>query len=176
MGEKESKGAGSMSDEKKKVKDLAVDLGLTPKDILAAAKDLGITSAKVAASSLSDSDISRLRGHFSPAAGADKQEVIVRRRRKPDEGASAPEQVRETEAAQPPADAAAEAVASPARQPVEAAGEEAETAAAPKAKRGATQEKSASAVPVTTARIVQRPEATASKDAPKAEAETPSTS
>ena len=174
MGEKESKGAGSMSDEKKKVKDLAVDLGLTPKDILAAAKDLGIASAKVAASSLSDSDISRLRGHFSPAAGADKQEVIVRRRRKPDEGASAPEQVRETEAAQPPADAAAEAVASPARQPVEAAGEEAETAAAPKAKRGATQEKSASAVPVTTARIVQRPEATASKDAPKAEAETPS--
>ncbi len=168
-----------MSDEKKKVKDLAVDLGLTPKDILAAAKDLGITSAKVAASSLSDSDISRLRGHFSPAAGADKQEVIVRRRRKPDEGASAPEPARETEAAQPPADAVAEAVASPARQPAEAAGGEAETAsaappAAPKAKRGAAQEKSASAAPVTTARIVQRPEATASQDAPKAEAETPS--
>ena len=83
MGEKESKGAGSMSDEKKKVKDLAVDLGLSPKDVLAAAKDLGITAAKVAASSLSDAEISRLRGHFSPASGADKQEVIVRRRRNP---------------------------------------------------------------------------------------------
>ena len=105
-----------MSDEKKKVKDLAVDLGLTPKDILAAAKDLGITSAKVAASSLSDSDILRLRGHFSPAAGADKQEVIVRRRRKPDEGAKAPEQAPETETAQPSADAAPEA-AVPGHQP-----------------------------------------------------------
>ena len=106
MGEKESKGAGSMSDEKKKVKDLAVDLGLQPKDILAAAKDLGITAAKVAASSLSDSDISRLRGHFSPAAGADKQEVIVRRRRRPDEGTQASEQAQAA-----PADTGAQAAA-----------------------------------------------------------------
>ena len=119
VGEKESKGAGSMSDEKKKVKDLAVDLGLTPKDVLAAAKDLGIISAKVAASSLSDSDISRLRGHFSPAAGADKQEVIVRRRRRPDEGGKAPEQARETEAAQSSPDSAGEAVVTPAQQPAE---------------------------------------------------------
>ena len=168
-----------MSDEKKKVKDLAVDLGLTPKDILAAAKDLGITSAKVAASSLSDSDISRLRGHFSPAAGADKQEVIVRRRRKPDEGASAPEPVRETEAALPSAEAAPEAAAAPAKQPVETAEGDVETAsaapaAAPKAKRGTAQERSASTSPVTTARIVQRPEAAVAQDTRAAEAEAPS--
>ena len=156
MGEKESKGAGSMSDEKKKVKDLAVDLGLQPKDILAAAKDLGITAAKVAASSLSDSDISRLRGHFSPAAGADKQEVIVRRRRRPDEGPQAAEQAQAAPvAAAAPAPQADEAVAVRAEEKPEPAAPAEQPAVAPKTKRGSP--RSAETPPPATARIVQRP-------------------
>ncbi len=72
-----------MSDEKKKVKDLASELGQNPKDLLAAAKELGIVAAKASTSSLSETDVSRLRNHYAPAS--DKPEVIVRRRKKADE-------------------------------------------------------------------------------------------
>ena len=78
-----------MSDDRKKVKDLATELGLTPKEILAAAKDLGIGAAKVAASSLSDLEGARLRKHFAPAEPA-KQQVIVRRKRAESSEAEAP--------------------------------------------------------------------------------------
>ncbi|MDR2488615.1 MAG: translation initiation factor IF-2 [Desulfovibrio sp.] len=106
-----------MSDEKKKVKDLAVDLGLSPREVLAAAKDLGITAAKVAASSLFDAEASRLREHFSPGVGTDRQEVIVRRRRKEVESAQTPEQSPASAPVQPPlADAPPEASPPPARQ------------------------------------------------------------
>ncbi|KAF4530931.1 hypothetical protein B566_EDAN018965 [Ephemera danica] len=77
-----------MSDEKKKVKDLAVELGRQPKDVLAAAKELGIVAAKAATSGLSDAEMTRLRNHFVPQQ--DKPgDVIVRRRRK--EGEPSPE-------------------------------------------------------------------------------------
>jgi len=78
--EQESKGAGTMSDDRKKVKDLAAELGLTTKEVLDVAKNLGISAAKVAASSLSDLESARLRNHFAPAEPA-KQQVIVRRKR-----------------------------------------------------------------------------------------------
>ncbi|MDL2315738.1 translation initiation factor IF-2 [Desulfovibrio sp. OttesenSCG-928-A18] len=68
-----------MSDEKKKVKDLALELGLSNKELLSAARELGITAAKVAASSLTEADAGRLRRHFAPP-GEDKPEVRVRRK------------------------------------------------------------------------------------------------
>ena len=57
-----------MTDEKIKVKDLAGELGLQNKDVLTAAKEMGIVSAKVAASSLSDSEVARLRSELPEAA------------------------------------------------------------------------------------------------------------
>ena len=166
-----------MSDEKKKVKDLAVDLGLAPKDVLAAAKDLGITAAKVAASSLSDAEVSRLRGHFSPA-GADKQEVIVRRRRKPEEG----EQIREQASAHPAgAESASEAVSSSAPQAdkrTEATAKDVadsgsaqpeQQIASPRAKREPAQVATPQTPPPATARIVHRPDAPSAPQATVAE-------
>ncbi len=70
-----------MSDEKIKVKDLAGELGLQSKDVLAAAKGLGI-SAKAAGSNLSEAEVARLRGHFTPEPVEKREDVIVRRRRK----------------------------------------------------------------------------------------------
>ena len=75
-----------MTEDRKKVKDLAVELGMQPKDILVVAKELGISNAKVAASNLSDLEVSRLRNHIiSPA---DKRENVIVRRRKPASAAS----------------------------------------------------------------------------------------
>ena len=71
-----------MSDEKKKVKDLATELNQPAKDVIAAAKELGIVAAKATTSSLSEAETARIRNHFAPAA--DKPEVIVRRRKKVD--------------------------------------------------------------------------------------------
>ena len=70
-----------MTDEKTKVKDLAGELGLQNKDVLAAAKEMGIAAAKVAGSSLSEAEVSRLRAHFAPEPEK-REDVIVRRRRK----------------------------------------------------------------------------------------------
>jgi len=72
-----------MTEDRKKIKDLAVELGIAPKDVLAAAKDLGITSAKVTASSLSEQEISRVRYHFTPQEP--RENVRVRRRRSQNE-------------------------------------------------------------------------------------------
>ena len=171
-----------MSDEKKKVKDLAVDLGLLPKDILAAAKDLGITAAKVAASTLSEAEISRLRGHFSPASGADKQEVIVRRRRRPEEAPRAPEQAQESTPAPPVREESAPDAAPPSARRVDkdeetssAESEAAEAAvsgselagqppASPKAKREPAQAATPQSPTPATARIVHRPGAPAAPE------------
>ncbi|MDL2290513.1 translation initiation factor IF-2 [Desulfovibrio sp. OttesenSCG-928-F20] len=71
-----------MSEKKIKVKDLAAELGLANKDVLTAARDLGIT-AKVAGSSLTDADAARVRARLSPAE-PEKQQVIVRRKRQVD--------------------------------------------------------------------------------------------
>ncbi|MDR1359752.1 MAG: hypothetical protein LBJ82_02125, partial [Deltaproteobacteria bacterium] len=80
-----------MSDGRKKVKDLAAELGLPNKDVLAAAREIGVTSAKVAASSLSEADVSRLRGRLAPPSLPEKREVIVRRRRVPPDGLPSPQ-------------------------------------------------------------------------------------
>lgn len=71
-----------MSDDKKKVKDLAADLGMAPKDVIAAAKELGITAAKVAASSLTEAEAAKVREKLQPSEKPGV-EVIVRRRRAP---------------------------------------------------------------------------------------------
>ncbi|MDR0828148.1 MAG: translation initiation factor IF-2 [Desulfovibrio sp.] len=68
-----------MSDEKKKIKDLAAELGVSNKDLLDTAKDLGI-QAKVAGSSVTSAEALRLRNRIAPPAEADKQQIKVRRR------------------------------------------------------------------------------------------------
>ncbi|MDR2123624.1 MAG: translation initiation factor IF-2 [Desulfovibrio sp.] len=68
-----------MSDERKKIKELADELGVGSKDVLAAARDLGIP-AKVAGSSVSEAEAARLRNKISPPPEPDRQEVRVRRR------------------------------------------------------------------------------------------------
>ena len=86
-----------MTDDRKKIKDLAVELGIAPKDVLAAAKDLGISSAKVTASSLSEQEISKVRNHFIPQEP--RENVRVRRRRASDDGSEATDATPVTEAA-----------------------------------------------------------------------------
>ncbi|MDR2604749.1 MAG: translation initiation factor IF-2 [Desulfovibrio sp.] len=68
-----------MSDERKKIKELADELGVGSKDVLAAAKDLGIP-AKVAGSSVSEAEAARLRNKISPPPEPDRPEIRVRRR------------------------------------------------------------------------------------------------
>ncbi len=101
-----------MTDEKMKVKDLAGELGLQNKDVLAAAKEMGISAAKVAASSLSESEAARLRAHFAPEPEK-REDVIVRRRRKTAED--------EAPVAQPPVVEAAPQAAPAAETPAEEA-------------------------------------------------------
>jgi translation initiation factor IF-2 len=75
-----------MSDERKKIKDIAEELGVGSKDVLAAAKDLGIP-AKVAGSSVSGAEAVRLRNKISPPPEPDRPQVRVRRRvRSADDG------------------------------------------------------------------------------------------
>ena len=122
LAEKGSKGVGSMSDKKKKVKDLATELGVQPKDILAAAKDLGIVSAKAVTSSLTESEAGKLREQLTGPAPADKPEIIVRRKKATNEPAATAEPTPQTPAAAPAEEPA----------PVVAT-EQAEEAPAPKA-------------------------------------------
>ncbi len=167
-----------MSDEKKKVKDLAAELSLHTKDVLAAAKELGVSAAKVAASSLSESEYARLRGHFAPAP-ADKQEVIVRRRRKAPDAAETDAQA---PASPPPAEDAAPAA--PAAAPAEEAPQAPASAKAPAAEE--TAESQPEKKKAAGARVVRRPgeepapvaapaveEAAAPAEAPKTAADTP---
>ena len=97
-----------MTDDRKKVKDLAVELGMQPKDLLVVAKELGINNAKVAASNLSDLEASRLRNHIT--SPADKRENVIVRRRKPASPESAATAAPESEETQ--ASAVVEDVAS----------------------------------------------------------------
>ena len=71
-----------MSNEKVKVKELATDLGLQSKDVLAVARELEIASAKAAGSNLSEEEAARIRTHISGGDAPEKQDVIVRRRKK----------------------------------------------------------------------------------------------
>ncbi len=64
--------------EKMKMKDLAAEIGKDLKDLQAAAKDLGI-QVKNAATALTESEVSRLKAHFTPEK---RDNVIVRRRAK----------------------------------------------------------------------------------------------
>jgi translation initiation factor IF-2 len=115
-----------MSDERKKIKELADELGVGSKDVLAAAKDLGIP-AKVAGSSVSEAEAVRLRNKIAPPPEPDRPEVRVRRRpraaetgteQRADDGAApeiSPSQPPVTEASEtkpetqsPPADADAQ--------------------------------------------------------------------
>lgn len=81
-----------MSNEKIKVKDLATDLGMQSKDVLAVAKELEIASAKAAGSNLSEEEAARIRTHFSGGDAPEKQDVIVRRRKKTPAAASKKEE------------------------------------------------------------------------------------
>ncbi|MDR1947088.1 MAG: translation initiation factor IF-2 [Desulfovibrio sp.] len=74
-----------MSDDRSRIKDLAAELGVSNKDVLAAAKYLGI-QAKVAGSSVSDAEAVRLRNKISPPSEPDRQEVRVRRRTRSADG------------------------------------------------------------------------------------------
>ena len=146
LAEKGSKGVGSMSDKKKKVKDLATELGVQPKDILAAAKDLGIVGAKAATSSLTESEAGKLREQLAAPAPADKPEVIVRSKKASNEPAAAAEPTPEAP------------VAAPAKEPAPvAATEQAEEAPAPKA-AAAKAQKAQKPAP---ARVVPAPETAA---------------
>ena len=71
-----------MSNEKVKVKELATDLGIQSKDVLAVARELEIVSAKAAGSNLSEEEAARIRTHISGGDAPEKQDVIVRRRKK----------------------------------------------------------------------------------------------
>ncbi|MDR1490856.1 MAG: translation initiation factor IF-2 [Desulfovibrio sp.] len=145
-----------MSDERKKIKDLATELGVSNKDILTAARDLGI-QAKVAGSSVSDADALRLRNRIAPPADAGRQEVKVRRRvRANEQEESVVEPVVQVE---PKAPAGADEV-----KPEDAArAEESPRAAAPDAAPAETREKKRAKPAkgirtVQTARVVHRPE------------------
>jgi translation initiation factor IF-2 len=147
--EKESKEAGIMSDERKKIKDIAEELGVGSKDILAAAKELGI-SAKVAGSSVSGEDAGRLRNKIAPPPAPDRSEVRVRRRTRPADA--------DVDAGRPPAgDSSAE---------TPPAAETPDTAAAPEEKPEASGETKAA----TGSRPAKkdRRRAAAGKDAPRA--------
>ncbi|MDR2800445.1 MAG: translation initiation factor IF-2, partial [Desulfovibrio sp.] len=144
-----------MSDERKKIKDLATELGVSNKDVLTAARDLGI-QAKVAGSSVSDADALRLRNRIAPPADVGKQEVKVRRRVRADEkDESAAKPVVQAESEALPADADA--------VKAEEAGRPERDDAAPDAVPGETREKKR-AKPgkgirdVQPARVVHRPE------------------
>ncbi len=126
-----------MTDEKTKVKDLAGELGLQNKDVLAAAKEMGIAAAKVAGSSLSEAEVSRLRAHFAPEPEK-REDVIVRRRRKTsDEAVSdAPQEAAEAPASEAaPAEEPAPVVVKAARVVEEAPAPEAPVVEPPKAAR-----------------------------------------
>ena len=131
-----------MSDDKKKVKDLAAELGLSTREILAAARELGITAAKVAASSLSEAEAARVRGKFAPA---EKQEVeVIVRRRRPTPAKDEP--VADGQEAAPALEAGAQTEDAPESSRDEPARREDAPA------RERTQKK-----PAPTARVVQRP-------------------
>lgn len=157
-----------MSEDRKKVKDLATELGIANKDVLAAAKDLSITAAKVAGSSLSETEVARLRAHFSPPE-PEKQQVIVRRKRAPRA---------ESEGQAPVAAAAGQPSAA---ERVSAIQEQHPEAEVPKEAEAATaqivpEKKSRAVQPVQTARIVKRldePETAPKAPAGQAEKEPP---
>ncbi|MDR1125632.1 MAG: translation initiation factor IF-2 [Deltaproteobacteria bacterium] len=154
-----------MSD-KTRVKDLAVDLNMAPKDLMAIIKDLNI-QAKVGNSVLADEEIGRIRERISNGAQSDRREgtdVIVRRRRKPD-SASVPEAEPGDEAA-PPAQPVQPAHAA---SPVAAAVAEEKAPAKVEKKAEAKKKKT----PPATARIVSRPPSPAAAAQPVQEAEAP---
>ena len=113
-----------MPEEKVKIRDLAGELEVQPKDMLRALRELGLP-AKSTAGSVSVEDAARLRGHFAglKQGGVERTEVqpnvIVRRRRK--DAAPAAEGEGEANAAQhaaetPQATAAAQEAAPPTSQ------------------------------------------------------------
>lgn len=164
-----------MSDDRKKIKDLATELGIANKDVLAAAKDLSITAAKVAGSSLSETEVARLRAHFSPPE-PEKQQVIVRRKRTPradsvsSSAAESEKQAPVTAAGQP---SATERVSDFQEQHPESveAPKEAETTATV---RSVPEKKSRTEQPVQAARIVKRvDEPETAPEAPAGQAEKP---
>ena len=123
-----------MSNEKIKVKELATELDKQSKDVLAAAKELGILSAKVAGSNISGEEAARIRTHLGGGDVPEKQDVIVRRRKKaPAEKKTAPV---ETAEAAPQGDEGADASqaepeAKTETQPVESAQKAEEATPAP---------------------------------------------
>ncbi|MCL1939770.1 MAG: translation initiation factor IF-2 [Desulfovibrionaceae bacterium] len=151
-----------MSDDRKKVKDLATELGLTPKEVLAAAKDLGISAAKVAASSLSDLESARLRSHFAPAEPA-KQQVIVRRKR-----AASPEaEIPAVEEAAPMAPAPEATLEAASAAPVSATepSQQVDVSAPEKQESAEPEKKNISRKAPAAARVIHRPSDTAALDA-----------
>ena len=161
-----------MSDDKIRVKDLATELKLTTKEVIAAAKDMGIVAAKVAASNLSEAEAARLRGHFQPAAGPEKQQVIVRRRRKTADDATVEQGLEGTsasdaqESAAPAESKAADHEVSPETEPVAA---ELEAPAQEPVTKSRKKEPAAPA-----ARIVRLPGQSGPEEEPKpADAEAP---
>lgn len=123
-------GGSRMSETKIKIKDLATELNIAPKEVLAAAKKLDIP-AKNATSTLTTEEARKVRGQVQEASGDARRkdgasDVIIRRRRK---GSGAKPAAREEAA---PAET--EAQASPAQPEAKAAAPAAEAEEAPAAK------------------------------------------
>lgn len=166
-----------MSEAKLKIKELAAELGLQPKEVLNVARELGI-SAKQSTASLSQEDAAKVRDYFANAQQNEvtrhKSEsgVIVRRRnRAPEEAAPA---------AAPASDeglTAAEAAAekTPPAETVAPAAESRSAEAAPAADPAPEGEKAAPAARVVApARVISRPqEAPVEAAAPAQAAEAP---
>ena len=172
-----------MTDEKTKVKDLATELGVAPKDVVQAMRDLDIP-VRNTASTVAGEDLPRLKEHFRNADKGERKEsqpgVIVRRRQRPapqTETAEAAAPVQESapsETAAPvssgarivskPGDGSAHSVEVPASEPETA--KAAETPAAPasaetgedrnRAPRDRSRKRLREAAPV--AKVISRPQ------------------
>ena len=161
----------NMSDDKIKIKDLCENISQDPKDVLRAARELGLP-VKSASGSVTSEEATRLREHFAEQKQVDAERtgshpsVIVRRRRKdsPQEAESAVQEAPvaapvELDAPQekaPVAEPVAEAApAAPAVEPVAPKAPKAEPVAAPAAEHKARTAKPAKVV--SAARVISRP-------------------
>ena len=159
-----------MSDDKIKIKDLAVELNVSPKDLMQALRGLEI-SAKSSQSNIDFEDLPRIRAHFEAAAQTEvvrreiQPGVIVRRRKGKPEEAAAPaiEAVEESPAPEE------EVVAAPKAKAVKAPKEIKEVKDARVIKRGGEEETPAGILPETPleAKAAEPAEAEVEEAAPK---------
>ena len=174
----------NMSDDKIKIKDLSGDISQDSKDVLRAARELGLT-VKSATGSVTSEEATRLRDYFAEQKQVDAERtgshpsVIVRRRRKdsPQEAGSAVQEAPVAASVEhdapkekaPVAEPVAEAApAAPVAEPVAPKAPKAEPVAAPAAETKARIVKPAKVV--SPARVISRPSDTQEAEAVEAPA------